>query len=160
MKESFPLKPIGVIHSPFKEQQGTPIQPSMAVGAAGWVEVFPEYEQGLADLDGFERIWLIYWFDRAGKTKLKVFPYLDNSERGLFATRAPCRPNRLGLSCVKLLARQGCRLDISDVDILDNTPLLDIKPYVPKFDIFQVNRAGWCDKQLPGEKRADERFAK
>lgn len=160
MADKITLKPIGVIHSPFKEQRGTPIQPSMAGGAPGWVELFPEYEEALADLEGFERIWLIYWIDRAGETRLKVTPYLDNSEHGVFATRAPSRPNPLGLSCVKLLGRQGCRLDIAEVDILDNTPLLDIKPYVPEFDIFQVSRSGWCDKQLPREKRADTRFAK
>ena len=159
MTDKIRLKPIGVIHSPFKEQRGTPIQPPMASGAIGWVEVFPEYEEGLTDLEGFERIWLIYWFDRAGEIRLKVLPYVDNSEHGLFATRAPSRPNHLGFSCVKLLGRQGCRIDIADVDILDKTPLLDIKPYVPKFDIFQVSRAGWCDKQLPSEKRADTRFA-
>ena len=159
MTEPIVLKPVGVIHSPFKEQRGTPIQPSMAGGAAGWVEVFPEYGQALEDLEGFERIWLIYWIDRAGETRLKVTPYLDNKEHGVFATRAPSRPNPLGLSCVRLLSRQGCRLDIADVDILDNTPLLDIKPYVPGFDTFRVSRVGWCDKQLPQVKQADKRFA-
>ena len=159
MTEPIVLKPVGVIHSPFKEQRGTPIQPSMAGGAAGWVEVFPEYGQALEDLEGFERIWLIYWIDRAGETRLKVTHYLDNKEHGVFATRAPSRPNPLGLSCVRLLSRQGCRLDIADVDILDNTPLLDIKPYVPGFDTFRVSRVGWCDKQLPQVKQADKRFA-
>jgi len=159
MTEPIVLKPIGVIHSPFKEQRGTPIQPSMASGAAGWVEVFPKYGQALEDLEEFERIWLIYWIDRAGESRLKVIPYLDDKEHGVFATRAPSRPNPLGLSCVRLLARQGCRLDIADVDILDNTPLLDIKPYVPGFDTFQVSRTGWCDKQLPQVKQADKRFA-
>jgi len=151
------VKPIGVIHSPFRDAAGTPIQPSLASGAQGHVELFPEFEDGLKDLDGFERIWLLYWFDRASKAKLKVIPYKDDTQRGLFATRAPCRPNPIGLSCVKLLGVEGCKLTVADVDILDGTPLLDIKPYSPKFDHFEVTKSGWLDKAAE-RSTADDRF--
>jgi tRNA-Thr(GGU) m(6)t(6)A37 methyltransferase TsaA len=151
------VKPIGVIHSPFRDAAWTPIQPSLASGAQGHVEVFREFEGGLKDLAGFERIWLLYWFDRASEAKLQVTPYLDNTERGLFATRAPCRPNPIGLSCVKLLGVEGCKLTVADIDILDETPLLDIKPYSPKFDHFEVTKSGWLDNAT-GRTVADDRF--
>jgi len=151
------VKPIGVIHSPFKRASGTPIQPSLAGGAQGRVEVFPEFEDGLKDLAGFERIWLLYWFDRASGAKLRVKPYMDDTKRGLFATRAPCRPNPIGLSCVKLLSVEGCELRVADVDMLDGTPLLDIKPYAPKFDHFEVVKFGWLEKAQQ-EGIADNRF--
>ena len=159
MTDKISLVPIGVIHSPFTGQKGTPVQPSMAGGAEGWAEVFPEYEEGLKDLEGFDRIWLIYWFDRAGPMKLLVTPYLDRETHGVFATRAPTRPNKIGLSSVKLVRRVGCRLMLADLDILDGTPLLDIKPYVPDFDLFEVGRIGWLDKKLPDQVKADSRFS-
>jgi len=153
------LKPIGIIHSPFTVEEGTPIQPSLAGGARGWVEVFPEFEAGLDDLEGFERVWLVYIFDRAGEERLKVIPYLDSREHGVFATRAPCRPNRIGFSCVRLLGRNGPRLEIGDIDVLDNTPLVDIKPYIPGFDSFPEVKTGWLDRPLPKKMGADSRFA-
>ena len=154
------LKAIGVIHSPFRDAQGTPIQPPFAEDAEGTVEVFPDFTEGLKDLAGFDRIWLLYWFDRAGPARLLVVPFRDTTERGVFATRAPCRPNAIGLSCVRLLSVAGNVLAIGGVDILDGTPLLDIKPYVPKFDAFPNSRAGWCDTMPPsGRTRADDRFA-
>ena len=152
---------IGVIHSTHKQAAGTPIQPCMADAAEGWVEVFHEYTEALADLDGFERVWLIYWFDRATGGKLKVKPFLDDTERGLFATRAPCRPNPIGMSAVRLLGIAGARIRIADVDILDGTPLLDIKPYVPRFDSYPQARAGWLDKETSRRRddvKADNRF--
>jgi len=157
--EKISLVPIGLIHSPFTRQKGTPIQPSLAGGAEGWAEVYPEYEEGLKDLVGFERVWLIYWFDRAGPMRLTVAPYLDRESHGVFATRAPTRPNKIGLSPVKLTGRSGCRLMLAEVDILDGTPLLDIKPYAPAFDVFEVGRTGWLDKKLPGRVDADSRFS-
>lgn len=153
------LKPIGVIHSPFKEAQGTPIQPRMAEGAEGTVEVFEPYAEGLKDLEGFERIWLLYWFDRASAMRLIVKPYMDDAERGLFATRAPCRPNPIGLSNVRLLERKIRVLRVADVDMLDGTPLLDIKPYAPRFDAFDVGRSGWLDAAAGRPGIADDRFA-
>jgi tRNA (adenine37-N6)-methyltransferase len=152
------IEPIGTIHSPFTAQQGTPIQPAMAAGAEGRVEVRPEWAEALADLDGFERIWLIYAFDRAGPARTEVTPYLDSQPRGLFATRAPTRPNPIGMSCVRLLAVVGTTLRVADIDVLDGTPLLDIKPYAPPFDHFEVQRWGWL--QASGSERtvADGRF--
>jgi tRNA-Thr(GGU) m(6)t(6)A37 methyltransferase TsaA len=153
------LRPIGVIHSPFKDVEGTPIQPRMANSAIGTVEILPEYVEGLRDLEGFERIWLIYWFDRSGDAELRVTPFRDTEERGLFATRAPCRPNPVGISSVKLLSIDGATLKVEDVDILDGTPLLDIKPYVPAFDVFKTSKDGWLDRKASNREQADSRFA-
>jgi len=152
------IKPIGVIHSPFTEAKGTPIQPSFADGAEGWIEIFPDFAEGLSDLEGFERIWLLFWLHKASKMKLKVKPYMDSIKRGLFATRAPCRPNPIGISAVRLLRISGNKLYIADIDILDNTPLLDIKPYVPKFDHFEVHQIGWIEKAQSERDLADNRF--
>jgi tRNA-Thr(GGU) m(6)t(6)A37 methyltransferase TsaA len=151
-------KIIGTIHSPFRQAAGTPIQSSLAQGAEGSVEVFPEFVPGLQDLEGFERIWLLYWFDRVGPAQLVVKPFLDEHEHGVFATRAPCRPNAIGLSCVRLLGIDGGRLRIGDVDILDETPLLDIKPYAPALDCFEVCRAGWLQHKAGRGALADDRF--
>ncbi len=152
------LKVIGTIHSPFRQAQGTPIQSALAQGVEGSVKVFPEFVPGLQDLEGFERIWLLYWLDRASAAELVVKPFLDKRKRGIFATRAPCRPNPLGLSCVRLLGIEGGRLRIGDVDVLDETPLLDIKPYAPRLDCFRVRRTGWLQNQRSGALMADGRF--
>ncbi len=156
----FEIKPIGIIHSHFEKSEGTPIQSSMAEGAQGYVELLPEYSEGLKDLEGFERIWLIYWFDRSKKSSLTVTPYLDDETHGVFSTRAPSRPNPIGISSVKLLKIDKNILRIADVDILDNTPLLDIKPYVPEFDYFEVKKSGWLDQSGEKNKSADDRFEK
>jgi len=151
------VKPIGVIHTPFKQASGTPIQPVFAADTRGEIEVFPQYADGLKDLDGFERIWVLFWLDRASKVRLLVKPYRDENLRGVFATRAPARPNPIGLSCVRLLSVKGCKLDIAEVDILDGTPLLDIKPYCPEFDSFEVTRFGWLQNKAKTD-IADNRF--
>lgn len=153
------LKSIGVIHTPFKEPKGTPIQPAVADGARGVVTVFEEFQAGLKDLEGFERIWLIYWLHRAPKARLLVTPFLDDQERGVFATRAPARPNPIGLSSVRLLRVEGNVLTVADVDMLDGTALLDIKPYAPAFDCFKVKRSGWLDNSRKKRRVADGRFA-
>ncbi|MGA3166906.1 MAG: tRNA (N6-threonylcarbamoyladenosine(37)-N6)-methyltransferase TrmO [Terriglobia bacterium] len=144
------LKPVGIIHSPFQQAQGTPIQPRVAKGAEGTVEVFAEFVPGLKDLAGFERIWLLYWFDRAAfeASALIVTPYLDDTPHGVLATRAPARPNPIGLSPVRLQKIRGNILIIRDVDILDGTPLLDIKPYISQFDSYRIARSGWLDKAI------------
>ena len=113
------LTPIGRIHSPHREAQGTPIQPRWAAGIEGTVEILPEYAAGLRDLDGFERIWLLFWCDRAREAQLEVVPYRDTQRRGVFATRAPSRPNPIGLSCVRLLGVEGATLRVAELDILD-----------------------------------------
>ena len=137
--------PIGVIHSPFKERKGMPIQPKVAKNIKGKVSVFPEYQEGLADLAGFSHIVLLYYFHMSSGYSLKVVPFLDDVERGLFSTRAPRRPNGIGLSVVELTSVEGTNLHIQGVDILDGTPLLDIKPHVPTFDAPPEFRTGWLE---------------
>ena len=151
---------IGTIHSPFKEASGTPIQPKFAEQARGSVEVKPELAEGLKDLDGFERIWLIYYLDRVKNAKLTVIPYMDTVEHGVFATRSPARPNKIGMSAVKLEKVEGNILHVSGIDILDGTPLLDIKPYAKKMDFFDVQREGWLGKVGDHQGKADDRFHK
>lgn len=152
---------VGVIHSPFRRARGTPIQPVFAGGAEGWVEVFEPFAAGLKDLEGFERIWLLYWFHRAERNgKLIVTPYLDSTPRGVFSTRAPSRPNPIGLSCVKLLGVDHNTLQVQGIDVLDGTPVVDIKPYVPRFDCFEGVRAGWFESVTSGSGVADGRFEK
>ncbi len=151
---------IGLIHSPFSQATGTPIQPSRSKGAEGSIELNPIWTEGLKDLEGFDRIWLFYWFDRAASAKLTVIPYRDVVPHGLFSTRAPARPNPIGLSNVRLLGIEGNILRIADVDILDKTPLLDIKPYVPQYDNYDVERLGWIDRVPDRPVVADDRFEK
>ena len=154
--------PIGIIHSPFKKPEGTPIQAAAAKGVKGLVEIFPEYVDGLKDLDGFSHIILIYHFHLARKKLLLVKPFLDDELRGVFATRAPSRPNPIGLSVVKLNGVEENILYIENVDILDGTPLLDIKPCIPEFDFCRVERTGWIEKRIPRmDSRSDDgRFSK
>jgi len=152
------LKPIGIIHSPIIEPKGAPIQPRFAEGIEGTVEVFDEYVPGLKDVSGFERIYLLYWFHRARQFRLSVAPYLEKTEHGLFATRAPSRPNPIGLSNVRLLGIDGNILRISELDILDGTPLLDIKPYAQRFDSYETDRNGWLDDVASKEAKADNSF--
>ena len=160
MRETtFQMRPIGVVRSPFREQNGTPIQPSFAEEAEGVIEVEPSYAPALADLVGFERIWVVYLFDRARPFEPLVVPYRDDRARGLFATRAPGRPNPIGISALRLLGVEGNRVKVADVDILDGTPVLDLKPYVPAFDAFPGSRAGWLDEERTRRRRADHRFA-
>ena len=157
--EILTLRPIGLIRSPFKEQAGTPIQPGWGdTPGEGEVEIFEEFAAGLDDLEGFERIWLIFWLHRAAPASLKVVPYRDTVERGVFATRAPSRPNPLGISCVRLLGREGAVLKVAELDVLDGTPLLDIKPYSPRFDAWPGIRAGWLDENRAKHEQADDRF--
>ena len=160
MAEEVIYRPIGVIHSPFKTPKGTPIQPKSVKGVKGKVIVKEEYKEGLKNLDGFSHIILIYHFHLSQGYSLVVIPYMDDSPHGVFATRAPKRPNPIGLSVVKLLSIRDNILEVEDVDIVDGTPLLDIKPYVSDFDVRKVEKIGWLEKvihKLP-EKRDDGRF--
>ncbi|MGC8888191.1 MAG: tRNA (N6-threonylcarbamoyladenosine(37)-N6)-methyltransferase TrmO [Verrucomicrobiia bacterium] len=158
--ESITYKPIGVIYSPYNDADGVPIQPTAANGCEGTVDIFPEYVEGLKDLDGFSHIILIYHFHLSKRYTLTVKPFLDNQERGVFATRAPARPNAIGISVVELLKIQGNRLLVRGLDVLNGTPLLDIKPYVPEFDSFKVKKIGWLQGNLKklSSVRADTRF--
>jgi tRNA-Thr(GGU) m(6)t(6)A37 methyltransferase TsaA len=149
------LKPIGVIRSPFKENVGTPIQPEGGRDIGAVVEVFEEFAQGLDDLEGFSHIILLYFFHLCDVTYLKVKPFLDEEERGVFATRAPVRPNHIGMSVVRLDHVEGNLLYIRDVDLLDGTPVLDIKPHVPRLDSPGPASIGWLhgkDLKISGER--------
>jgi tRNA-Thr(GGU) m(6)t(6)A37 methyltransferase TsaA len=154
------LKPIGVIHSPFTDPKSMPIQPASQNSASGRVEVFPEFEDGLKDLEGFSHLVLLYHFHRSRAYSLSVTPYLDTEPRGLFATRAPNRPNPIGLSLVRLVGIEGSDLQVENIDVLDGTPLLDIKPHVPEFDCAPGARIGWLEKAAADmrTKVADDRF--
>lgn len=138
-------KPIGVIHTPFTSLEGMPIQPTAKTAAQGTVELFPEFQAGLKDLEGFSHIILLYHFHQCTGFKLQVMPFLDTEEHGLFATRAPRRPNPIGISVVRLLAVQDGILTIENIDVLDGTPLLDIKPYVPEYQSCEQVRTGWLE---------------
>jgi tRNA-Thr(GGU) m(6)t(6)A37 methyltransferase TsaA len=148
-------RPIGTIHSPFRDVEGVPIQPTAAAGIRGSVEVLPELVEGLQDLGGFSHVVLLYHFHLVRESRLTVTPFLDSRPRGVFATRAPTRPNPIGLSVVKLLGVEGNILNIENVDIVDGTPLLDIKPYVPEFDHHAAERTGWLE-QARGQARAQK----
>jgi tRNA-Thr(GGU) m(6)t(6)A37 methyltransferase TsaA len=139
------LRPIGVIHSPHRQAEHTPIQPVYARGIRGRAEILPEYLDGLRDLEGFSHVCLIYWFHEAPAPRLIVKPFLEDIPRGVFATRAACRPNPIGFSVVRLVRREENVLHLEDLDILDGTPLLDIKPYVTRFDYRENARCGWQD---------------
>ncbi len=156
----FSFRQIGVIHSPHKEAEGTPIQPCYASGAEGTVELFQEYAEALDDIEGFERIWLLYVFNRSDGWQPKVIPFRDTNPHGIFATRAPRRPNPLGISCVRLLKADGLKLHVREIDILDGAPLLDIKPYAPQYDSYPQARAGWLDSAASPLEFADRRFEK
>jgi tRNA-Thr(GGU) m(6)t(6)A37 methyltransferase TsaA len=154
-------RPIGVIHSPFADTTEMPIQPTSEASAPGTVEVLPEFAEGLRDLDGFSHLILLYHLHRVSRVALTVTPFLGDRARGVFATRAPTRPNPIGLSVVELLRIEGNHLHFANVDILDGTPLLDIKPYVPQFDQPHHVRIGWL-ASAPGRvesARSDDRFA-
>lgn len=153
-------KPIGKIHTTNKKAEGTPIQPKGAEGIEGQVEIYPEYVDGLKDLEGFSHIILIYHFHRSGKAPLQVKPYMDDKKHGVFAMRGPSRPNSIGISTVKLMRIKDNKLMVENVDMIDGTPLLDIKPYVPDFDKHETESFGWLEEnveKLPNTKD-DGRF--
>jgi tRNA-Thr(GGU) m(6)t(6)A37 methyltransferase TsaA len=141
-------RPIGVIRTPHQSTESAPIQPSRSEGARGTVELYEEFVDGLADLDGFSHVILLYHLHKVGAYRLRVKPFLDTRIRGLFATRAPWRPNPIGLSVVRLDGIEAHVLAVRDVDMLDGSPLLDIKPYVPDFDHRSGFRLGWLEVAL------------
>jgi len=143
MRGSIVFQPIGIIHTPFSDPAGMPIQPAGGREVTGTIEIFPEFADGLMDIEGFSRIILIYHFHRSGACSLQLVPFLDTHLHGVFSTRAPNRPNPIGISTVSLLGREDTCLKISGVDMLDGTPLLDIKPYLPEYDAFPLERTGW-----------------
>jgi tRNA-Thr(GGU) m(6)t(6)A37 methyltransferase TsaA len=137
--------PIGVIRSEHSVAEKTPIQPAYAKGCPGRAEIYPEFEEGLRDLEEFSHVYLIYHLHQAASARLLVRPFLEDCEHGVFATRSPLRPNPIGLSIVELVRRESNVLYLDGVDILDGTPLLDVKPYTAKFDRIETKRNGWQD---------------
>lgn len=152
--------PIGYVHSPFQQTVGMPIQAVAARGVPGRIELAPEYHAGLQDIEEFEYLILLYHLHRIEGASLTVTPFLDHQPHGIFATRSPKRPNPIGLSVVRLVKVEGLILHIEDVDVLDGTPLIDIKPYVPDFDVRETKRIGWFAKNVSevNHVRADDRF--
>ena len=152
--------PIGIIHTPHKMKEGMPIQSSGAEGIKGFIKLKKKYIKGLLDLGGFSHIYLIYHFHKSKGFELLVKPFLDDRLRGVFSTRAPQRPNSIGLSVVKLISIKDNILEIENVDMMDGTPLLDIKPYISEFDIHDIDKSGWINdkKGLLNEIKSDDRF--
>jgi tRNA-Thr(GGU) m(6)t(6)A37 methyltransferase TsaA len=140
--------PIGIIHSPFKAPKGVPVQAAVARDVNGTIEVFPEYRKGLKDLEGFSHIILLCHFHLTGEPDMMVKPFLDENKHGVFATRAPRRPNSIGLSVVKVLKVEGNIIHVAGLDIVEGTPLLDIKPYIPQFDNRENARIGWLEANI------------
>lgn len=153
--------PIGTIRTPFKRKEGMPIQSSGSKGIKGTVVLKKRFVKGLLDLEHFSHIFLIYHFHRSDSYDLQVVPFLDNQPHGIFATRAPWRPNAIGLSVVKLISVNDNILEVENVDMLDGTPLLDIKPYISQFDIHTIEKSGWINRVTgnPNEVQSDDRFS-
>lgn len=160
-RRSITFAPVGTIHTPFTDPAGMPIQPPGGAGVRGTVLVHEAYAGGLKDIGGFSHLILIYAFHRSRGFSCELVPFLDTVSRGVFSTRAPRRPNPIGVSVVRLIGISGSELSIEDVDILDGTPLLDIKPYIPAFDCFPDASAGWLESALNDVAitRSDRRFA-
>jgi tRNA-Thr(GGU) m(6)t(6)A37 methyltransferase TsaA len=154
------MKPIGTIHTPFDTLEDMPIQPKGAGEVIGKVELEEQYVEGLADLDGFSHIYLLYQFHMAQRTTLTVTPFMDTKPRGVFATRSPLRPNHIGISIVKLIGVEKNIITVQGIDILNGTPLLDVKPYIAAFDAVQQSRSGWMkgSEEDVASKRSDRRF--
>ena len=148
MRKFIKIQPIGIINTPYKEPKGMPIQGKFKRGITGTARIFPEYKAGLKDIEGFSHVILIYHFNRSKDERLRGKPFLEDTEHGIFAMRSPHRPNHIGFSIVKLKSVKGDILVFSEVDILDGTPLLDIKPYVKHFDSRDKVRSGWIDKHF------------
>lgn len=157
---SITLEPIGTIFTPFNTKEGMPIQSSGAKGIKGKIILKKEFMPGLKDLDGFSHIILIYHFNRSSGFELLTTPFLDDKKRGVFATRAPNRPNQIGMSVVRLLSIKNRVVHIENVDIIDKTPLLDIKPYIPVFDIHKTEKTGWIENKTDklDQVKSDKRF--
>jgi tRNA (adenine37-N6)-methyltransferase len=147
----FVVRPIGFVRSPFVEKVQAPRQATAAEDVEGVLEILPEHEHALSDLEGFGRIWVVFWFHLAegSRERAKVLPPRSDVKRGVFATRSPHRPNPIGLSAVRLVAVEGLRVRVKDLDLLDGTPILDLKPYLPYADAFPDAAAGWLEAKDP-----------
>lgn len=155
MRNEIKLKPIGIIHTPYKDPKGMPIQGKFRKGVRGMIRLFPKYQSGLKDIEGFSHLILIYYFNRSKEEQLTGRPFLEDKVHGIFAIRSPHRPNHIGFSIVRLEKVKGNTIVFSEVDILDNTPLLDIKPYVKHFDSRHNVKSGWIDKHFKRDRMPD-----
>lgn len=161
-ESTYIFRSIGIIHTPFETAEGVPIQGALCPETRGWVEIFPEFAAGLQDVEGFSHLILLYVFHRSKGFHLITRPFLEETPRGLFAIRAPKRPNPIGFTVVRLLSRDGPRLEIGGVDMLNGTPLLDIKPYVSAIDAHTDVREGWLSGKMRSDvdkKLSDDRFS-
>ncbi len=151
---------IGVIHTPFQKLEDMPIQPTGSRGTEGILEIYPDFTTGLQDLDGFSHLYAIYYLHKVAHWKPKVVPFLDIKERGIFSTRSPARPNPIGLSLLEIVEVSAPTVRVRNVDMLDGTPLLDIKPYVPQFEPLENVRIGWLTGNIHKveSRRSDKRF--
>ncbi len=154
------IQPIGTIHSPFQSIEDMPIQPKGAMGVEGYLLLDKAYEVGLRDIEGFSHLYLLYSFNKAVRTELLVTPFMDTEERGVFATRSPLRPNHIGISIVPLIRVEGLKVIIGNIDVLNGTPLLDIKPYIQQFDAVEKSKSGWMQASVEDvqKTRSDLRF--
>jgi tRNA-Thr(GGU) m(6)t(6)A37 methyltransferase TsaA len=141
-------KPIGIVHSPFTKPEGTPIQAIASKNSEGVIEIFPEFVEGLKDLEHFSHIYVLFHLHLAEKKELTVIPFLDTTPHGVFATRSPGRPNAIGISVVCLDKIEGNKIHVKNIDILNSSPVLDIKPYIPQFDVFETTKNGWFEKNI------------
>ena len=148
MEKKITMIPIGIIHSPYKQIKDMPIQGKFKASVKAWIELKEEYGAGLKDLDGFSHAIIIYYFHKSGKTEIEGKPFLEDNKHGIFAIRSPYRPNHIGLSVVKIEKIEDNKLHFSEVDVLDGTPVLDIKPYVKHFDVRDNTVSGWLDKHF------------
>jgi len=155
-------QPIGIVHSAFKTAVGTPIQPSAAQGTEAIIEIFPEFAEGITDLEGFSHIYILFHCHLITKKELMVVPFLDTNPHGVFATRSPGRPNPIGISVVHLEKVENNKLYVRNIDILDGSPVLDIKPYLPAFDVHEADKIGWLEKNVlkMNDTKDDGRFNK
>ncbi len=156
------FRPIGYFRTPFSSPVGMPIQPAGARGVRGQIDILEEFSEGLKDLDGFSHVFVVYHLHEVGGYKLLTTPFLDVVPHGIFATRSPARPNPIGLSVLKVISVDAGTIGLEDVDVLNGTPVLDIKPYVAEFDACNADRFGWFEgnSQRAREHRADERFTR
>ncbi|HAA53421.1 MAG TPA: tRNA (N6-threonylcarbamoyladenosine(37)-N6)-methyltransferase TrmO [Myxococcales bacterium] len=154
------IQPIGVIHSPHTSIEDMPIQPKGAVEVIGHILIDEEYVDGLKDLEGFSHIYLLYHFHKATRVETEVVPFMDTQKRGVFSTRSPLRPNHIGLSIVNVIGVKGRKIFVKGIDVLDETPLLDIKPYIAPFDAVRESTTGWMEgsEEDVRNKRSDDRF--
>ncbi|MEZ7196299.1 tRNA (N6-threonylcarbamoyladenosine(37)-N6)-methyltransferase TrmO [Pseudodesulfovibrio karagichevae] len=154
-------RPIGFFHTPHKTTTGMPIQPSGAQGVKGTINILPEFREGIRDIEGFSHLIILYHLHEICGQELTVIPFLDQTPHGIFATRSPKRPNPLGLSVMALCGVSDEGIILNNVDVLDGTPVLDIKPYVPDFDVWPADRVGWFEGKSGNAttKRSDDRFS-